>query len=134
MSAPPLLERSREHELRELYARYKGLALATGAALLLEADPGRLLGESAALLEDCGRAASEPRADHAPQLEACVSAARELHELLLRAGEDGDLIGPEDTERVRASHSRLRREVWKVFPCEYVPCSGAHRHRHAHER
>ena len=58
------------------------------------------------------RRAASPRARPRPP---------ELHELLLRAGERR-LIAAADTERVRASHRRLRREVWKVVPCEYVPC------------
>jgi hypothetical protein len=125
---------SPERELRERYARYKGLALAAGASLLLDVDPDQLAAEAGELLEDCRRAAAAPDGAYAPQLDACVAAAAQLHEFLLRATEDADLIGPEDTERVRASHSLLRREVWKVFPCEYVPCSGAHRHSHAQER
>jgi hypothetical protein len=134
MSAPAVAEASRERELRELYSRYKGLTLATGATLLLDADPDRLAVEAGELLIACRRAAARTGVDCASQLDACVVAVRELHQLLLRAAEDVELIGAEDTERVRASHSRLRREVWKVFPCEYVPCSGAHRHSHAQER
>ena len=38
MNAPAVAEASRERELRELYSRYKGLALATGATLLLDAE------------------------------------------------------------------------------------------------
>ena len=38
-----------------------------------------------------------------------------------------------NTERVRADAPRLRQEVWKVIPCEYVPCSIARGHGHAHE-
>ena len=34
-----------------------------------------------------------------------------------RQAETGALL-----ERVRASHRRLRREIWDVQPCEYVPC------------
>jgi len=134
MGAPVVAEASRERELRELYSRYKGLALATGATLLLGADPDRLAADAGELLISCHRAAARTGADLSSQLDACVAAVQELHELLLRAVEDVELIGAEDTERVRASHSRLRREVWKVFPCEYVPCSGAHRHSHAQQR
>jgi len=134
MSAPAVAEASPERELRELYARYKGLALATGATLLLDASPDRLAVEAGELLTACRRAAARPRGACSTQLDACVVAAQELHELLLCAAEDPERIGPDDTERVRTSHGRLRREVWKVFPCEYVPCSGAHRHSHAQER
>jgi hypothetical protein len=134
MNAPAVAEASRERELRELYSRYKGLALATGATLLLGAAPERLAVEAGELLIACRRAAARSGAACASQLEACVTAVQELHELLLRAVEDAELIGAADTERVRASHSRLRREVWKVIPCEYVPCSGAHRHSHAEQR
>ena len=134
MSATAVADASPEREMRELYSRYKGLALATGATLLLAAEPDRLAVEAGELLTSCRRAAARARGAYSSQLDACVVAAQELHELLLRAAEDVELIGPDDTERVRASHGRLRREVWKVFPCEYVPCSGAHRHHHAQER
>ena len=134
MSAPAVAEASPERELRELYSRYKGLALATGATLLLGAEPDGLAVEAGELLTACRRAAARTRGACSSQLDACVVAAQELHELLLRAAEDVERIGPDDTERVRASHGRLRREVWEGFPCEYVPCSGAHRHSHAQER
>ena len=133
MSAPAA-EVSNERELQQLYGRYKALALATGATLLLDASPDELETQAAELLEDCRRAAVSTDAEYATQHEACTTAARELHGLLLLACEDRGLIGPDEIAPIRATHSALRREVWKVFPCEYVPCSGAHRHSPPHDR
>jgi hypothetical protein len=107
-----------EATLGELYARYKGLALSTGAALVLGADTDELAEEAAVLLSDCRSAAA---ASPEPQLAACIEAADELCALLAGHG---------DVESVRASHRRLRRHVWNILPCEYVPCCASeHRER-----
>jgi hypothetical protein len=107
-----------EQELQELYARTKALTLAAAAALVLEADRAGLAGEADRLLADARDART--RTTHlVPQLSACVDAARDLRQLL-----DGG--APQaDVDRARASHRRLRREVWRVLPCEYVPCCAA---------
>ena len=122
-------ETTAARDLRELYARYKRLALAAGAALILEgADDGALAAEAQSLVGDCE--AARARAPHLrPQLDACAEAAAELHALLGRAA--GDEPADAALERARTSHRRLRREVWSVLPCEYVPCCAEHIH---HER
>jgi thioredoxin-like negative regulator of GroEL len=107
-----------EQELQELYARSKALTLAVAAALVLEADRAGLAEEADRLLDDALDARS--RAAHlAPQLAACVDAARDLRGLL------GGGAPEADVDRARASHRRLRREVWRVLPCDYVPCCAA---------
>jgi hypothetical protein len=133
MSAPALAPAPPLDELAALYDRYKRLALATGATLVLGEPPAPLAGAAAELRGDS--LAARDRGEGGPlagQLEACVTAAGELHDLVAAACA-GD-VSDEAADRVRASHSRLRHEVWKVMPCEYVPCSGAHRHDHRHER
>jgi hypothetical protein len=114
-----------EHDerVRELYARYKSLALAVGAALVLDAPRDELSAEALELLEDA-RAALLVDSSRRVQLEACVGAAEKLRDLLESDGFD--------VEAVRATHKRLRREVWKIVPCEYVPCCAST--PHAHER
>ena len=106
-----------EQELQELYARSKALTLTAAAALVLE--------EPAGLSEDADRLIADSLdarrriPGFAPQLDACVDAARDLRQLLDGAAADADV------DRARASHRRLRREVWRVLPCEYVPCCAA---------
>jgi hypothetical protein len=114
-----------EHDerVRELYARYKSLALAVGAALVLDAPRDELSAEALELLEDA-RAALLVDSSRRVQLEACVGAAEKLRDLLESDGFD--------VEAVRDTHKRLRREVWKIVPCEYVPCCAST--PHAHER
>lgn len=107
--------------VRALYARYKHLALAAGAALVLDEPLGVLEEDAAELLADA-RTAAASYEEHAPQLRACVDAASELHGLLQRGGGDVDAA--------RRTHKRLRREVWKVIPCEYVPCCASAGHGH----
>jgi thioredoxin-like negative regulator of GroEL len=104
-----------ETELQELYARSKGLTLAAAAALVLEADRAGLAEEADRLLADALDARARV-ARLAPQLSACVDAAQDLLELLDGSSSEADV------DRARASHRRLRREVWRVLPCEYVPC------------
>jgi hypothetical protein len=107
-----------EQELQELYARSKTLTLAAAAALVLDEDRAGLVDETDRLLGDA--LAARSRTEHlAPQLSACVDAARDLRRLLEPAAPEADL------DRARASHRRLRREVWRVLPCEYVPCCAA---------
>ncbi|HEY3613182.1 MAG TPA: hypothetical protein VGK92_05725 [Gaiellales bacterium] len=113
-----------EQELLRRYERYKSLTLAATAALILAQPVGDLRDRAEALHEEC-RAGG---AGEGPQGAACSAAAADLAELLrlAAAGEDtGALL-----ERARASHRRLRREIWDVQPCEYVPCCVSDRHDH----
>jgi hypothetical protein len=84
---------------------------------------------AAALHAPCPAAAGAAPAELRAQLDACVAAAREL-DALLRRGAGGEPVAAE-IEAARATHRALRREVWKVLPCEYVPC-GAELHVHDH--
>jgi hypothetical protein len=97
-------------QVQELYLRYKALALATGAALVLDGDVDALTREADALLADC----------RAANIDVCVDAALDLCRLL--AGDASAL------EQARESHRSLRRAVWTVHPCEYVPCCAEHVH------
>jgi hypothetical protein len=113
-----------EQELLRLYERYKALTLATSAALILARPLGELRAQAEALHGEC-RAAG---AGEDSRAAACSAAAEDLAELLRLAasGEGtGDLLA-----RVRASHRRLRREIWDVQPCEYVPCCVSDAHHH----
>jgi hypothetical protein len=107
-------------QVRELYGRYKHLALASGAALVLDAPVAELRTDAADLVADA-RTAAAAGGEHEPQLRACLDAATELHAMLVRGG---------DAEAARLAHKRLRHEVWKVIPCEYVPCCAS---VHGHE-
>ncbi len=109
-----------DSRLGELYGRYKKLALAAGAALVLGAPHDALEDEARELLVDA-RSALADGVRHETQLGACVEAAAELLALLVRGGDVG---------AVRSTHKRFRREVWKVIPCEYVPCCAAASHEH----
>ena len=107
----------------------RALALATAAALMLESGLGELASEADRLLEDCARRPQDRASMLEPQLGACVDAARDLRRLLvepLLAARRLDAV----LDQARASHRRLRREVWRVLPCEYVPCC-ASGHAHA---
>jgi hypothetical protein len=115
--------------LEQLYDRYKRAALATGATLLLDADPAPLAAVAADLLTDSRAALDGADSAEAVPLAACVRASADLHALLSCALSGGP-IGATDTDRVRASHRELRQEVWKIIPCEYVPCSAPYRHDH----
>jgi hypothetical protein len=117
-----------ERELLALYARYKRLALGTGAGLMLDAVPAKLVEETRVLVADCRRAAAAaPHGPLTPLFEACTGAAVALHELVL-SGQEGSLHVPDERLRAaRASHRRLRQGVWTVTPCEYVPCAAADR-------
>ena len=113
--------------LQSLYERYKSLTLATTAALLLARPVDELASATQTLLRESVRA-SVPDRELAGAFAACAYAARDLADLLAlaAAGEETN----DHVERVRASHLALRRLVWDVQGCEYVPCcaSGAHTH------
>jgi hypothetical protein len=102
-------------ELQALYARYKAIAFSTGAALMLDGDVGVLGDRVDELIQDC-RSIEERGTAHARQVAACRDAVIDLWPLL-----DGDTTDPA-LDRARASHLQLRRAVWDVVPCEYVPC------------
>lgn len=119
-------ERLDASELRRLYGRYKSLLLAAAAALVLDEPTADLAAATEALHVDCRAAAGSCPPELKRQLDACAAAAGEL-EVLVRGGADGC----PDVEAARATHRALRREVWKVLPCEYVPC-GAELHVHDH--
>lgn len=103
-------------ETDALYRRYKALALAAGAALVLDA-PVDELAEAVGALEE------EAVGTH------CAEPASTLRRLLDRARAGEDVVS--DLEDVRASHRSLRRRIWTTQPCEYVPCCarGPHEHR-----
>ena len=99
----------------ELYRRYKALALAAGAALVLEAPVGGL---ARAIEELCEAAEGTP----------CAAPANDLRRLVERSRHG--VVADADVERVRASHRQLRRTVWTTEPCEYVPCCAGAAHDH----
>jgi hypothetical protein len=103
-----------QHQLEELYGRYRTLALASGAALTLGAPPAALADEVRALRADA-HAAAESTERFAPQLSACAVAAGQLVTLL-------ETSSDEQLDAVRVSHKRLRRDVWDLVPCDYTPC------------
>ena len=103
----------RDLPVREFYGRFKHLALAVGAALVLEQPTALLESEVDALIDEA-RTAAPGSGEYRPQVEAGVEASEELQALLRRRGSD--------VESARLAHKRLRRSVWTVIPCEYVPC------------
>jgi hypothetical protein len=127
-------------ELAGLYSRYKGLALAVGAGLILD-DGADLAAETLRLAADAGRAREthEEHGDAAAAL-ACHRAALDLHRLATATpGAPGHaaLIA-----QVRASHKALRALLWDDIAHQYAPCGahlqqhipgGAHPHRHTQE-
>jgi hypothetical protein len=117
-------------ELAGLYSRYKGLALAIGAGLILD-DGADLSAETLRLAADAGRLreAHDAHEVHAAH-EACHRAALDLHRLATAAP-----VTPGHTaliEQVRASHKALRALLWDDIADQYAPC-GAHPHRHPEE-
>jgi hypothetical protein len=109
--------------LEHLYRRFKALSLAVSAALMLDRPLGELAGETDALVRECLAAAADTEDGDSPLVE-CVGAALALSSLVQRAsaGESTEL----ELAQVRAAHLRLRRGVWAVLPCEYVPCCASH--------
>jgi hypothetical protein len=103
-------------ETLELYGRFKSLAVAASAALIL----GEPLDELSGAVEELERDATGT---------GCADPARRLRLLVDRAAA-GELVEA-DLAAVRDSHRRLRRDVWTTHPCEYVPCcaAGVHEHR-----
>ena len=119
-----VLETAPERAVRELYSRYKALALSTSASLLLGGELGPIAEQVDALVDDC-EAAGAPADALGRQTEACAEAAASLRPLLSRDPT------PEALGHARETHLRLRRAVWEVIPFEYVPCCAS---THHHER
>jgi hypothetical protein len=103
-------------ETFELYGRFKSLAVAASAALIL----GEPLDDLVPTVDELAREATGTR---------CAEPAARLRLLVGRAVA-GDAVDG-DVEAVRDAHRLLRRDVWTTHPCEYVPCcaAGAHEHR-----
>ena len=119
---------TREDEVERLYSRFKTLSLGASAALLLDRPVAGLAVEANTFLAECMRASAAAAEPDAPLVE-CVAAAWALTALLGRAG--GGASTTDELAELRTAHARLRREVWNVLPCEYVPCCavGTHTHR-----
>lgn len=113
--------------LGELYGADKSLSLSISAALALQLPPEVGIEQVEGHLADCERAVAEHLGELAPQFEACRDAAAALVDLAREA--DGGL-GPSQRrlDAVRSSHRHLRRLVWEVFDCEYVPCGHERNH------
>jgi hypothetical protein len=109
-------------ELTGLYRRYKSLTLSAAAAAILGEGIDDVHDEARRLLDDC-RAATHHERRYAEQFAACADAAQMLRDSL-------DAEQAVDLEAVRASHRSLRRSVWSVLPCEYVPCCADDQHVH----
>jgi len=124
MSAAPAAPASSADDatLGRLYARTKALALSIGAALALERTPAGALTETELHLAECERAAATRPGELHPHFEACRDAAADLVGLA-REAEAGPRPSPQSLAALRGSHRRLRRLVWEVFDCEYVPCA-----------
>jgi hypothetical protein len=123
-------------ELAGLYSRYKGLALAVGAGLLLDndADSSGLGAETLRLAADAGRNLETAEADETrgnpTAARACHEAALALHRLAVSAPGAPDHAAL--IEDVRGTHKALRSQLWDVIADQYAPC-GAHPHRHTQE-
>jgi hypothetical protein len=113
-------------ELADLYGRYKGLALAVGAGLILD-DGADLGAETLRLAADAGRAREH---DPSAAAGACHRAALDLHRLAVAAPGAAGHAGL--IAQVRASHQIMRLELWDAIAHQYAPC-GAHPHRHMEE-
>jgi len=105
--------------LNDLYGRERQLLLAVGASLAMGDVPSGALAEAERLAADCESAAGGGLDEH---FDACREGAARLVELV----EDACAHGTSSRARLeaaRASHRRLRRLVWDVTGCEYVPCA-----------
>ena len=114
--------------LGELYGENKSLSLAVGAALTL----GRRPEVEATVIErhlaECERAVAERPGQLAEHFEACRAAAADLTAMVREVDRDRCTPSRRRLSAVRASHRRLRRLVWEVFDCEYVPCGHERSH------
>jgi len=128
VSAGVLTERSDAAVLGDLYGANKSLALAVGAALALGQPPQVGAAEVDRHLEECERAVAERPGELGEHFQACREAAADLAALVAEAERDERIPSRERLGAVRASHRRLRRLVWEVFDCEYVPCGHERSH------
>jgi hypothetical protein len=119
---------TRDEQLWLLYSRFKSLSIAVSAALILDQPLDELAAEVDALTAECSQAAAATDAPD-PALVECVESASALSALLPRAATG--TATTHELESLREAHRRLRRRVWDVLPCEYVPCcaGGTHTHR-----
>jgi hypothetical protein len=114
--------------LNELYATDKSLSLSISAALAMQLPPAVGSEQVDDHLWACERAVAEHgTGELAPHFEACRDAAAALAELA-REAEGGLVPSPRRLDAVRRSHRHLRRLVWEVFDCEYVPCGHERNH------
>jgi hypothetical protein len=102
-------------ETVELYRRFKTLAVAASASLILDDRAHDLRPAVDELHRD---AAGTPCEEPATRLRQLVHEA-------LRGEVSNDVL-----DAVRSSHRALRREVWATQRCEYVPCCAADTHQH----
>jgi hypothetical protein len=121
---------TRDEQLQLLYSRFKSLSIAVSAALILDQPLGRLRAEVDALMAECVRASAATDAPD-PALVECVESACSLSALVQRAATGTSTAY--ELEALREAHRRLRRRVWDVLPCEYVPCCAAGTHTHRGE-
>jgi hypothetical protein len=113
--------------LAELYGANKSLSLSISAALALQLPPEVGSEQVDGHLRACERAAAEHRGELGPHFEACRDAAAALAGLA-REAEGGLVPSQQRLDAVRRSHRNLRRLVWEVFDCEYVPCGHERNH------
>lgn len=129
MSAAAVGERVGDADLlADLYGTNKSLSLSVGAALALGRRPQVGAAEVDSHLEDCERAVTERPGELGEHFEACRQAAADLVALVAEADRDGGTPSARRLQAVRASHRRLRRLVWEVIDCEYVPCGHERSH------
>jgi hypothetical protein len=125
--ASPEAARRPQSALQSLYGQYKALAISAAAAVIVEAPLDGLVVSTEALLVECSEEAA-PDCEYEAQLAACAHACAALRDFLRRAHEHG--VSTSELEQVRTTHRELRREVWRVLPCEYVPCCADEHHIH----
>jgi hypothetical protein len=129
MSAGVVSEQSEDEALLgRLYARNKALSLSIGATLTFGQQPQGARREVEAHLAECERAAGRRSGELGEQFEACRDAAAALAALVEETERGSSPPSAERLGAVRASHRRLRRLVWEVFDCEYVPCGHERSH------
>jgi hypothetical protein len=116
--------------LGRLYGRNKMLSLSIGATLAFGQQPVGARQDVDEHLADCERALSQCDGELAAQFEACRDAAAALVDLVAEVEPGPGLPSKQRLSAVRASHRRLRRLVWEVFECEYVPCCATGGHSH----
>ncbi|OJU85502.1 MAG: hypothetical protein BGO11_00735 [Solirubrobacterales bacterium 70-9] len=114
--------------LNELYGANKSLSLSVSAALAMQLPPQVGAEQIDAHVWVCERAAAEHQGEELEaHFEACRDAAVALADLA-REAEDGLVPTQRRLEAVRRTHRHLRRLVWEVFDCEYVPCGHERNH------